>query len=128
MPSQQAVRDLIDRYAEAVTGRDPAAVAALFSEDAVQRDPANTPPNVGRAAIEAFFHNAVGASMATDFEVLALHTCGDHAAIDFKITVTLDAGTMVIGGIEVFTVTDALEIASVSAYWDDADIEFNTSS
>jgi steroid Delta-isomerase len=125
VPAPEALHDLIGRYARAVTARDPAAVAGLFTEDAVQHDPANTPPNVGRAAIEAFFQSAVDASTATDFEVLALHTCGDHAAIDFKITVTLDSGTMVISGIEVFTVTEELQIASVSAYWDDADVSFD---
>ncbi len=124
MPNTEELRQLIDRYAKAVTARDPAAVAALFAPDAIQRDPANTPPNFGREAVEAFFASAVGASVATDFTVRALHTCGNHVAIDFGIDVTLESGRMLINGIEVFTVNDDLQIAEVTAYWDDADITF----
>jgi steroid delta-isomerase len=124
MPSPDALRSLVDRYCTAVTSRDVDAVAALFTEDAVQADPANTPPNVGREAIHAFFTSAVEASEATRFEALAVHTCGNQVAIDFKVTVTLESGNMVISGIEVFTVTDDDRISAVAAYWDDADVSF----
>ena len=61
---------------------------------------------------------------ADPFEALAVHTAANHAAIDFRVTVELDAGQMVIQGIEVFTVADDGLISAVSAYWDDADITF----
>ena len=48
-------------------------------------------------------------------------------AIDFRVEVTLEAGTMTIEGIEVFTVGDDGRIGEVTAYWDDADITFNAS-
>jgi len=124
MPTPERLRALVEDYCAAVTSREVAAIAALFTEDAVQADPANTPPNVGREAIAAFFTSAVEASQATTFEALAVHTCGNQVAIDFRVTVTLDAGSMVISGIEVFTVTEDEQISAVSAYWDDADITF----
>jgi steroid delta-isomerase len=97
---------------------------ALFAEDAVQRDPVTAPPNLGSEAIATFLRNGVGASEATRFEALAVHTSGDHVAIDFRVAVTLEAGTMVIEGIEVFTVDGDGKIAEVTAYWDDADVTF----
>ncbi|MGH9092045.1 MAG: nuclear transport factor 2 family protein [Acidimicrobiales bacterium] len=124
MPTPDELRDLVGRYCAAVTARDAAAVAALFAEDAVQRDPATAPPNEGRAAIEAFFQSAVDASTATRFEALAVHTAGDHVAIDFRVAVTLEAGAMTIEGIEVFTVGADGLIGEVTAYWDDADVTF----
>jgi len=118
------LRQLVDRYAAAVSARDIDAVLALFAENAVQRDPSTAPPNVGHEAIGTFLRNGVGASEATLFEALAVHTSGDDVAIDFRVTVTLEGGTMAIEGIEVFTVDQSGRIAEVTAYWDDADVTF----
>ena len=107
-----------------MSARDIDAVLALFSKDAIQRDPATAPPNVGHEAIGTFLRNGVGASIATRFEALAIHTAGDHVAIDFRVSVTLETGTMVIEGIEVFTVDGDGRICEVTAYWDDADVAF----
>jgi steroid delta-isomerase len=122
MPTPDELRRLVQRYAEAVSAGDPAAVAALFAHDAVQTDPATAAPNVGRAAIETFFENAAAASKGTRFEALAVHTAGAFAAIDFGVTVTLETGAMRIEGIEVFEFDDDGLIKTVTAYWDDADV------
>ena len=47
------------------------------------------------------------------FEALAVHTAANHVAIDFRVTVELDAGRMIIQGIEVFTVADDGLISAV---------------
>lgn len=124
MATARELRALVDRYCAAVTSRDPAAVAGLFAEDAVQRDPVSAPANEGREAIRTFFQAAVDASTATTFRALAVHTAGDHVAIDFEVVVSLEAGTMTISGIEVFTVGADGLISGVSAYWDEADVTF----
>lgn len=121
-PTPQSLRALVDRYCAAVTAGDLDAIMALFREDAVQRDPANTPPHEGHAAIRAFFEQARAAAQDLRFEALAVHTCGHHAAIDFRVTVTLDGGAMVISGVEVFTVDDDGRIREVDAYWDESDV------
>ena len=104
--------------------RDPAAIADLFAEDAVQADPASNPPNIGRAAIATFFENSIAASEAWTFTAKAVHTCAAHVAIDFEIAVETGGATMTIDGIEVFTIDDDGLFASVNAYWDDADLTF----
>lgn len=125
MATPDELRSLVDRYCNAVSSRDAGAVAALFTEDAVQRDPATAPANVGRDAIRAFFQAAIDASEATEFEALAVHTAGDHVAIDFRVAVNLGGGSMTIAGIEVFTVDPRGKISEVTAYWDDADVSFD---
>jgi|SRR6185437_9281451 len=123
MPTPDELRQLVNRYAAAVTARDVDAVVALFADDAVQRDPASAPPNVGRDAIRTFFGNAVDASTGTDFTVTGVHTAGDAVAFNFSVVAKLgDAGAMTISGIEVFTVGADGRIATMTAYWDDADV------
>lgn len=122
MPTPESLRQLVHRYCRAVTDRDVEAVVALFTPDAVQADPASSPPNVGHQAIAAFFQAAVDASTATTFQATGVHTCGSQVAIDFTVVVALEAGTMTISGIEVFTVTEEGLISAVTAYWDDADV------
>ena len=82
--------------------RDAQAIAEQFTEDAVQADPVSNPPNVGREAIAAFFADGIAASDSWRFEAKAVHTCGDHVAIDFQIAVVTAGQTMTIDGIEVF--------------------------
>ncbi|MGO8872597.1 MAG: nuclear transport factor 2 family protein [Acidimicrobiales bacterium] len=122
MPTPSELRRCIDVYVDAVNGRDPWGIAALFAENALQADPASNPPNVGREAIAAFFEAGISASDTWTFVATAVHTCADHVAIDFAITVETAGSTMTIDGIEVFAVDDDGLFSSVHAYWDDADL------
>ena len=118
------LRTAVDHYVATINGRDPVAIAALFTEDAVQADPASNPPNIGREAITTFFANGIAASEGWVFEATDVHTCASTVALDFNITVALGAGSMVIRGIEVFETTDDGRFASAHAYWDDSDVTF----
>jgi steroid delta-isomerase len=118
------LRSRIADYVDAVNSRDPLAVAALFSEDAVHADPVSNPPNLGRAAIATFFENGIAASDAWTFTAKDAHTCADHVAIDFEIAVETGGSLMTIAGIEVFVADDDGLFTSVHAYWDDADVSF----
>ncbi len=118
------LRARIADYVEAVNRRQADGIAALFTEDAVQADPASNPPNVGRASIASFFESSIAASDSWTFAATTVHTCGADVAIDFRISVQTGGSTMVIDGIEVFT-TDADGLfTSARAYWDEADLSF----
>jgi steroid delta-isomerase len=121
-PDEQ--RDRIITYVETINRRDPLAIAALFTEDAVQSDPASQPPNVGRDAIATFFENGIAASEGWVFTAKTVHTCAAYVAIDFEIVVETGGGTMTIDGIEVFTTDQDGLFSAVHAYWDDADLTF----
>ena len=124
MLTGEQVRERIVGYVDAVNARDPRAIADRFTEDAVHADPVSNPPNLGRAAITTFFENGIAASDGWTFTAKAVHTCGDHVAVDFAIAVEGGGTTMTIDGIEVFAVDDDGRFRSVHAYWDDADLTF----
>ena len=123
-PTPDQLRAAVAHYVDTINGRDPAAIAALFTEDAVQADPASQPPNVGREAITRFFTDGIDASEDWTFEATAVHTCASTVAIDFTIAVQVGGGTMRISGIEVFEAADDGPFRSAHAYWDDADVAF----
>jgi steroid Delta-isomerase len=122
MLTSNDLRSRIADYVDALNAREAHAIAALFAEDAVQADPASNPPNVGRAAIATFFENGIKASQSWAFTAKAVHTCADHVAIDFLISVEAAGTTVAIEGIEVFVADDDGLFTSVHAYWDDADV------
>jgi steroid Delta-isomerase len=124
VPTPDTLRTLVAGYVDAINARDPAAIAARFAEDARQADPASNPPNLGRAAIEAFFAASIEASESWTFTAKAVHTCASTVAIDFAIDVVTGGATMTIDGIEVFQVGEDGLITAVDAYWDDADLTF----
>ena len=124
MPTPDQLRQAVDHYVATINGRDPEAIASLFTEDAVQADPASAPPNVGRQAITTFFADGIAASEGWRFEAAGVHTCASTVAIDFVITVSLGEGSMRISGIEVFEAADDGRFTSAHAYWDDADVSF----
>ncbi|HMD44751.1 MAG TPA: nuclear transport factor 2 family protein [Acidimicrobiales bacterium] len=124
MPTAEEMTRALSRYAESFGARDLDTLVGLFTEDAVQADPANVPANIGHHAIRAFFQNAFDASSASTWEATAVHVCGNHVGVDFHVGVTMEAGAMTIVGVEVFTFADDARIAAVSAYWGDADITF----
>ena len=124
MLTPDELRGRIADYVDAVNGRDPQAIAGLFTADGIQADPASNPPNVGRAAIATFFENGIAASDAWTYTAKAVHTCADHVAIDFAIVVETGGAEMTIDGIEVFVTDEDGLFTSVHAYWDDADLTF----
>ena len=122
MLTPDELRRRIVGYVEAVNTRQAERVAALFTEDAVMADPASNPAKVGRAAIAAFFADGIGASDSWTYSAEGVHTCADHAAVDFRIAVETGGSTMTIQGIEVFVVDEDGLFSSVHAYWDEADL------
>ncbi len=121
-PTPESLRALVDSYCTAFSAGDLDGVIALYAPDAEQRDPANTPPNVGHDAIRTFYANAHAAADSLRIEALAVHSCGNQVAFDFKVTVSMGGGEMTISGIEVFTVDDDHLITDVAAYWDEKDV------
>ena len=118
------LRSLIADYVTTINGRDPRAIAALFTEDAVHADPVSNPPNLGREAITTFFENGIAASDGWTFTAKAVHTCAPSVAVDFAIAVDTGGSTMTIEGVEVFVAEEDGLFGSVHAYWDEADITF----
>ncbi len=129
MPTTQQLRDAVARYAEVASSRDVDRYAALFTDDAVQVDPYPTGVHEGTDEIRAFMQQSFDACEAMTFEVEECHPVADKAAVRFQITVGLEGGaTMLIRGVEIFTITDEGLISAVDAYWGEEDVSFQGSS
>ncbi len=124
MPTGDQLRTLITGYVATINGRNPQAIAALFTENAVHADPVSNPPNLGREAIATFFENGIAASDGWTFTAKAVHTCAPAVAVEFAIAVDTGGSMMTIEGVEVFVADDDGLFSSVHAYWDEADLAF----
>ena len=86
------LRAAVAHYVDTVNGRDPVAIAALFTEDAVQADPASQPPNVGHVAITIAVQVGWGTMRISGIEVFeaaddgrfrSAHAYWDDADVEF---------------------------------------------
>ena len=60
-PSADHVRSVFERYAELFSAGEADAIAALYTADAVVRDPVTSPPVEGRQAIRDWYQSAFDA-------------------------------------------------------------------
>ncbi len=74
-----AIRQLADAYVKATTSGDAKAVAALYTEDAVEMPP-NLPAVTGRAAIQQYYEKVLSSVKVATFTLKHLDTqaTGDH--------------------------------------------------
>ena len=99
-PSRDTVVRTVDAYVAALDAGDPAAMAALFAEDAVHAEPMGSESRQGRAAIQEFFGHAT--SMGLDVSAAGPVTVsGRFAAVPLLVTVP---------GMDPFVTTDVFEI------------------
>jgi steroid delta-isomerase len=114
MPTKEQIHATVEEYVAAVGRQDVEATVSLFADDAVQEDPAGTPPNVGRDAIRAFFEKSFGTPFSTELTGPVLVT-GDHAAFHFTITVPLDGQDLTVRVIDMVRFDEAGRIAELRA-------------
>lgn len=119
MPSQEHMKQALQTYIDAFNAGDPAAVSALYADDAVLEDPVGNPPITGRAAIDEFYANAIagGAKLSLDAPIRGSH--GDRAAMAF----TVDVPGMRIRAIDVMTFDAEGKISRMQAHWGPDDVE-----
>lgn len=120
MPDQTAMKAAMLRYIEAFNAEDAEQVCALYADDATIEDPVGAPPIQGKAAIRAFYDNAVatGAKLSLAAPVRGSH--GDAAAMAFAVD--LPAQGLRIHVIDVMTFDAAGKFASMRAYWGPEDM------
>jgi steroid delta-isomerase len=120
MPTPEQVRDAVDAYVGAINKGDRQAWLDSFAHDATQIDPVPSPANVGRENIGAFWDRMIGTAESVTFDLRQLHVCGDQAAVVWAITARAGGGGMEFDGVDIFQIDDNGLIASVTAYWDPA--------
>lgn len=122
MPSTDQMTAAVHAYIAGFANSDPAAIAALFADDATVADPLGTPVKRGKGEILEFYTG----SMATGakLELLGdLRCAGDHVAFPFAVKLEFGGQTSVIEVIDTFRIDDAGKIAEMRAFWGPANIK-----
>jgi len=114
--SAQSMIDTVNAYVDAFEHGDTAAVARLYAEDGVVRDPIDAPPISGRDAILAFYERsmATGAKLSLSGPV---RTTGSVAAFAFSVHLALTSGEGRIDVIDTFEFNPDGLIQQMTAYW-----------
>jgi uncharacterized protein (TIGR02246 family) len=119
MPSNEVVKEAIERYAAAVSAGDRAGILACFAADAVFVDPYPSPALVGREAIGTFWDNVFTMGKPLSFVPEKVAVAADRVAFNFTVTLaTPDGNRVVVEGIEVAAIAEDGLIADMTAYWD----------
>lgn len=114
--SPQTMIDTINAYVAAFETGDAKAVARLYAEDAVVRDPLDAPAITGREAILAFYQT----SMATGAKLVLnepVRTTASVAAFAFSVHLELPDGSGRIDVIDTFEFNPEGFIQQMTAYW-----------
>ena len=111
MDASQATA-IVDKYLDASTRQDVAAISKLYADHAVVEDPVGTEPHRGIEAITGFYTRSLagGARMQ---RVGSVRCAGNSAAFCFDVHV----GGMKIEVLDVFEFGLDGKIVSMKAYW-----------
>ena len=118
MATKDEVRALLQRYCDAMNGRDREAWLDCFADDAVQEDPVGTPPNVGREAIGRFFDaNEVPVTLSLTDDPLVL---GDEVLAFLRVEADMGGQQMTIPRIvdHIVLTADGARFKSLRAFFD----------
>jgi len=118
MATKDEVRALLQRYCDAMNGRDREAWLDCFADDAVQEDPVGTPPNVGREAIGRFFDaNEVPVTLSLTDDPLVL---GDEVLAFLRVEADMGGQQMTIPRIvdHIVLTADGTRFRSLRAFFD----------
>ena len=111
------IRELATSYSQAWKSHDPAAIAALHTEDSVFHLHNIMEPWVGRDAISAAAAGFFSDSPDLRFDVVRVHLGTDHYVGEYVMTGTRDGKPFACEGTDVFSIRDGL-IARKDSYID----------
>lgn len=114
-----AVEAAVRVYYEALSKGDIDAAAAMFSPDAVMRDPVGTPPATDDAARRQKYAGILLAFDAFTIAPATIIVGGDEAAAAWTVDARAKSGREVrFSGISTFTLDSTGRITAMSAYLD----------
>ena len=122
MPTTEQMVAAVHAYVDGFARNDPAAIAALFADDATVEDPIGTPIKRGKAEISEFYTGSM--STGAKLELLGDPRCaGDYVAFPFAVKLEFGGQKTVIEVIDTFRIDDHGKIAEMRAYWGPANMK-----
>ena len=122
MVSEQQMKDAMQAYVDSFNRKDPAAIAALYADDATVEDPIGSPLKNGKAEIAAFYEMAVSTGAKLKLAAPVRASQGNAAAMAFDVQLNMPTGEAIIQVIDVMTFNDAGKFSSMRAYWGKSDM------
>lgn len=116
------IKAMLDRYCAAMTARDADTWVNCFAPDATQEDPVGAAPNVGHAAIRAFFEaNTIPVHIYQTQDPLVV---GNEVLAFFAVDAEMDGTTMHLPRIvdHIVLTADRTRFQSLRAFFDYAEL------
>lgn len=121
--SPEIVSKAVAVYFAAIRKMDVEAWVATFAEDAVSRDPVDSPPMEGHEALRQFFNNIIGTFKEVGLTEEHVFVAGNGAAVKWTGRGVGKNGRQVrFEGIDVFEVNEDGKIQKVWAYWNPVEL------
>ena len=118
--TREHVVSAVSAYLHSFKDHDLAKRAALFAEDVIFSDPANSPSFNGIPAMQAFWEQIKASPIRFDPEIHQIVVCGDSALADFSMHMHGDDGHQSLRVREVFDFNEQGKIQRLTAFWDPA--------
>jgi steroid Delta-isomerase len=119
MPSQEAIKQTVNRYLELVAKGTADDVLTLYAADATVEDPIGSDLRHGHDAIREFYAGFQDAKKET--ELAELRVAGSEAAFLWHLTLDAGASRTRISPISVMGFDEDARITSMRAYWSPSD-------
>ncbi len=118
MTADTTYGDIIQQYFAALNAGNREEWINCFAPEGGIEDPAGSSPQVGRASLGCLYDAIMGPLARVDFRPMAVHICGNRAAVAWQaaLTATNGRGT-VCDGIDIFEFNPAGRIFKVTGYW-----------
>lgn len=116
--SRELVESAVTTYITSFTDHDIAKREALFAEDAVFSDPANSPSFNGIDQIRAFWEQIKQSPTRFEPEIHQVVVCGDSALLDFTMHMHGDEGHQCLHVRDIFEFNSNGKIQTLTAFWD----------
>lgn len=119
MLGHQEMVHVVDAYIAAIAASDVEAMLDLFAADATVEDPVGSEPHKGLEAIRNFYTHAM--QIVTRLELDGpVRTVNGVAAFALNVLLTRQSPPMRVAVIELFRFNEAGKIASMQAYFNEA--------
>ena len=118
MPGTEVIRSALDAYIDALNHRDLSAFLELFTQGAVQHDPVDEAPRIGRDAIASWWARAMAGWEHFHIVAREVYIVGDEAALVWTIVERSEGQERSFKGVDVLKFDAGQKIVAVHAYWE----------